>query len=125
MVNASLAYFDEDQGRIDKWLMILNVLVGIYAILNALLVQTDLMGTASKVVVNNGGILLKSKAFSSGQEIKWEEIQSITFHSYQLDFKLETAPVFFNFKSSSKVSRAIKEAIRDMADLKGITVIGG
>ena len=123
--NAAIAYFDPDQSKLQYWLMIVNFIAGLYALLYSLFVLTDIAGTAPKVVVTNEGILLKGKAFSSGQELKWEDIQSITFHSYELDFKLETKPVFFNYRSTAKTSKKIKDAIRDMAQLKGVSVTGG
>lgn len=123
--NAVMSYFDPEQSRLDYVLMMTNALVGLYTLLYAFFVLTDLAGTAPKVVVSNEGLFLRAKPFSSGQDVKWEEIQAITFHSYQIDLKLETKPVFFSYKATSKTSREIKEAIRDMADLKGITVSGG
>ena len=123
--NASIAYFDAEQSRLEYWLMIINAIAGVYALGFTLLVLTDLMGTAPKVVVYSEGLLLKAKAFSSGHDIKWEEIKSITFHSYQIDLKLETKPLFFSYKATASTSKRIKDAIRDMADLKNIEVLGG
>ena len=125
LLNAIQAYFNPDQNRLEYWLMIANALTAIYALLYILIVLTDLIGTAPKVVVYNEGVFLKSRAFGSGKDIKWDEIKSITFHSYQIDLKLETEPVFFNYKASAKVSKEIKQAIRDMADMKNIPVSGG
>lgn len=125
LFNAGLAYFDAEQSRIDYWLMVLNFLVGIYAIAYGLFVQTSLFGTAPRVDVYNEGVFLKSKAFGSGREVKWDEIKSISFHSFQIDFKLDTEPIFFTYKSTAATSKKIKEAIRDMAEMKGITVTGG
>ena len=125
LTNGTLGLFEEEQSRLKFWLMVANFGIGLYAILFVLFVLTDIMGTAPKVVVHNEGVLLKAKAFSSGREIKWEEVQGITFHSYQIDFKLDTKPLFFDYKAKAKTSKQIKDAIRDMANLKGITVTGG
>ena len=123
--NASIAFFDTEQSRIEYWLMIANAIAGFYALFFTLLVLTDLVGTAPKVVVHNEGLLLKGKAFSTGHDIKWDEIKSISFHSYQIDLKLETKPLFFSYKSTAATSKRIKDAIRDMAELKQVPVTGG
>lgn len=125
LMNGIIGYFKEEQSIIEFWLMVLNLSFGAYAFVYGLLVSFDLMGVAPKVAVSGDGILLKAKAFTPGKELRWEEIQSITLHSYQIDFKLETKPLFFNYHCSAGTSKKIKEAIRDMADMKSIAVTGG
>lgn len=115
----------EELSGMEYGLMVLNFGAGIYALLFTIIVLTDWLGTAPKVVVFNEGVLMKSKALASGRQIAWSEIKAITFHSYQIDFKLETEPVFFNYRSSANTSKKIKDAIRDMAELKEIPITGG
>ena len=123
--NAIVAYFNPEQSRLEYWLMIVNAITGLFCLLFILFVLTDLTGTAPKVVVTNEGVLLKAKVFGSGRQIKWSEVSSMIFHSYQIDFKLDSEPVFFSYKASANVSRDIKQAIRDMADMKNIPITGG
>jgi hypothetical protein len=125
LLNGILDYFRDDPSTIDYWLMVFNLSFGTYALIYGLFVSFDIMGVAPKVVVSSEGLFLKSKAAKSGKHLDWENIQSITFHSFQLDFKLDTEPVFFHYNCSAETSKKIKDAIRDMADLKNIEVLGG
>jgi hypothetical protein len=125
LLNGIIGYFKEEPMTIEYWLMVLNLSFGSYAFIYGLIVSFDLMGLSPKVVVTSEGVLLKSKPFSSGKELSWDEVKAITFHSYQMDFKLETEPVFFDYNCSANTSMKIKEAIRDMAEMKQIPVTGG
>jgi len=125
ITNGIRIYAYEDLGYLNIALLIATLGAGLYAIILVLMVFTDLFGTAPKVVVSNNNVLLKSRVFKSVKTIDWSEIKSIGFHAYQIDFKLETAPVFFDYRTSAKVSRLVKDAIRDMAELKNVPVTGG
>ena len=92
LLNGIITYFKDDPGTFGYVLMVLNLSVGTYAFFYGIILTFYLMGLSPKVVVANEGVLLKAKAFASGKKIPWQTIQSITFHSYQLDFKLETEP---------------------------------
>jgi GTPase len=118
-------YLNDEKTTLGYWAAVLSGLAFIAVIFYLLFVVTDVMGTAPKVEVHNEGLLLRGRPFTSGRKISWEEVQSITFHHYQIDLKLDTEPVFFSYRSSAAVSKRIKEAIRDMADLKNIEVKGG
>ena len=125
LFNAVSGYLNDDRSSLDYWAAVLSGLVFIAVIFYILFMLTDIMGTAPKVEVYNEGVLLRGRPFTSGRKITWDEIRSITFHHYQIDLKLDTEPVFFSYRCSASVSKQIKEAIRDMADLKNIEVKGG
>ena len=125
IVNGVANYFKEELNTVEYWLMLINLVFGTMALIYGLIVSFDLLGLAAKVVVSNDSILLKAKPFSASKVVAWNDIRSITFHSYQLDFKLDTAPIFFNYHCSNATSIKLKDAIRDMADLKNIEVKGG
>lgn len=125
LLNGLVNYFKDELSTFGYWLMIVNLIVGSIAFLYGLIVSFDLFGMAPKVVVSSEGVLLKAKAFSAGKMVSWDDVRGIVFHSYQLDFKLDTEPIFFNYHSSNATSIKIKDAIRDMAALKNIEVKGG
>ncbi|MEQ8551438.1 MAG: hypothetical protein RIC06_16250 [Cyclobacteriaceae bacterium] len=80
---------------------------------------------APRVSISDNLILIKEKLMSHAVEIPWDHIKSIDFAAYKIVFKLPDSDYVFSYRSTSDTSKEIKSAIREMAESKGIEVIGG
>lgn len=58
-------------------------------------------------------------------EIPWDHIKSINFGPHKIVFSMTGSDYIFSYRSTSDTSKEIKTAIREMAESKGIEVLGG
>ncbi len=78
-----------------------------------------------KVRVDESTVVFRNSVWKPSKRMKWSDISTITFHSYQIDFDTKKGPVTFSYNASADVSKSIKQMIRESAEMKGIEVIGG
>ena len=98
---------------------------GTIALFTGLFLYSEKSRFSKKVKVNEKGIYLKSRVFKKGKFINWSVIKSIEFSKYQFTFELNHSQYIFHYKSNPEYSIAAKRAIREVANLKGISVTGG
>lgn len=79
---------------------------------------------APKVKISNDHIILKNDLWSRSKKIKWTDIKSIQFNSFRLYFTLREEQFTFNYSSDADTSIQIKEALREIAKDKNITILG-
>ena len=78
-----------------------------------------------KVRVDESTVVFRNSVWKPSKRIKWSDISTIAFHSYQIDFETKRGSISFSYDSSADVSKSIKHTIREFAEMKGIEVIGG
>ena len=80
---------------------------------------------APRVSISDNLVLIKEKLMKHAVEIPWDHIKSIDFEAYKIVFKLPDSDYIFSYRSTSDTSKEIKSAVREMAESKGIEVLGG
>ena len=80
---------------------------------------------APRVSISEKLVFIKEKLMKRAVEIPWGHIKSINFAAYKIVFTLPDSDYVFSYRSTSDTSREIKSTIREMAELKGIEVLGG
>ena len=69
---------------------------------------------------------LKESLWGSVIVLSWDEIASIAYESYRLDFQLCSGKtVGFNYTTNSDTSKEVKNLIREVAERKNIAISGG
>ena len=74
---------------------------------------------------NYVSFLIKEKLMKHAKEIPWDHIKSINFGPYKIVFSMTGSDYIFSYRSTSDTSKEIKSAVREMAESKGIEVLGG
>ncbi len=80
---------------------------------------------APKVLLTNEFLQIRESFWKPAKQLNWNNISSINYLSYQIDFQLNKESYSFIYNASSDTSIEIKRAIREFAENKGIEVIGG
>ena len=78
-----------------------------------------------KLKIDDAYVELKTSLFKKGIKIKWQDIQSVSFKPYRVDFKLVDTVEVIAYDTTSDISIDIKETLREIAEKKNIEVIGG
>lgn len=114
-----------DQGTWAKVMTGITFMSGSYVIIFALLNFSRSSKFAPKVIVDETSIKFKPGLFKKYRYFNWQDIQSISFKSFRVDFKTENTVEILSYDCTSDISIDIKEAIREMAEKKNIEVVGG
>ena len=101
------------------------LMIGILTIIYSLLAFTKFSKLSPKVKLNDSHLILRSSVIKKPMIFTWAEIRKIRFHSYQIDIILDKETIEFTYRTNSKISVKIKEAIRDIADSKNIETLDG
>ena len=101
------------------------LMIGILTIIYSLLAFTKFSKLSPKVKLNDSHLILRSSVIKKPMIFTWAEISKIRFHSYQIDIILDKETIEFTYRTNSKISVKIKEAIRDIADSKNIETLDG
>ncbi|MBV6643089.1 MAG: hypothetical protein KI791_20390 [Cyclobacteriaceae bacterium] len=80
---------------------------------------------APRVSISEKLVFIKEKLMKRAVEIPWDHIKNVSFVPYKIVFELPDSDYVFSYRSTSDTSREIKSTIREMAESKGIEVIGG
>lgn len=78
-----------------------------------------------RVKINEVSIWAKTGFWSRPVIVRWEDIREIDLDSYRINFKLKKSSQSFRYNCIPETSVALKMAIREEADSKGIIVNGG
>lgn len=104
---------------------ILMLIGGIYYVFYGLFGFSHNSKLATKVKVNDYMIELKNSLWKPSTTIKWADLSSIKFQSYEIIFQLEGSSNSFSYNANSDVSKTIKQTIREFAERKNIEVVSG
>ncbi len=80
---------------------------------------------APKISINDELISIKEKLLRPAVEISWEHIKDVSFASYKIIFTKEDSDYIFDYRFTTDTSKAIKSAVRELAESKNIKVIEG
>jgi len=78
-----------------------------------------------RVKIDEVSIWAKTGFWSRPVVVKWEDIREIDLDSFKINFKLKKSSQSFRYNCYPEISIALKNAIREEANLKGIKVTGG
>ena len=115
----------EEYRSFDFALTVVNIVIGVYTIIYALIALTKFSGFSPKVKLSDSVFVLKSSVRKKSLILAWSEVQKIRFHSYQIDFILSDKTVEFAYRTNSKISKRVKNAIKEIAQEKNIEITGG
>jgi len=113
------------EGLIDNVYLGITLIGGFYSIVVVVMVFSKSSRFAPKLKVDDACIELKTKLFKKSKKLNWLDIQAIDFKSFRIDIKTANTVEIFSYDCSSDVSVEIKDAIRTVAEMKNIEVIGG
>jgi hypothetical protein len=117
-------YRYQDEG-ISYFVWILLILGGLYLIFFGVLGLSEKSKYAPKVALTDETIQIKKSFWKPAKQLKWNDITSINFKSYQIHFQFKKETYTFNYNSTADTSIEIKIAIRSFAESKGIEVVAG
>ena len=120
-----LYMFSLNQGAWAKPMMMMTFLSGTYVIMFALLNFSRTSRFSPKVKVDNTKVEFKTSLYKKGKSFNWQDIQSIRFKSFRIDFKTNNTVEVIAYDCTSDISIDIKETIREFAEKNNIEVIGG
>ena len=80
---------------------------------------------APKIVLEDNLIALKKTFWKPAHTLKWPDIRSIEYGSYEIKFNLIDSSYLFSYSSGPDESIMIKKSIREFAHQKNIDVKGG
>ncbi len=115
-------YEDEKFGFIVWSYLILG---GLYLLGYSFLGLSEKSKYAPKVLLNEDYILIKKSFWKPAKQLNWNNISSIKYQSYQIDFRGNKETYTFTYDTSSATSIEIKRAIRELAENKRMQVISG
>ncbi len=101
------------------------IIGGLYLILYGYLGLSEKSKYAPKVVLTNEFIKIKKYFWKAGKKLKWSDISSIQYKSYQINFQIGKENYFFIYITNPDTSIEIKRAIREVAEINSIHVSGG
>ena len=78
-----------------------------------------------KIKIDDDMIWAKTGFWSRPVVVRWEDIREIDLDSFKINFKLKKSSQSFRYNCYPEISIALKNAIREEADLRGIKVTGG
>jgi len=103
----------------------LMLLLGVYYVLYGLTAFSYRSKLALKIIVNNEWVEIKNKFLKLPIKMMWADIRSIEFGQYKIRLQTEDSNKEFRINSDANVSIEVKEAIRKVANEKGIEIVGG
>lgn len=120
-----IQFYRHQDEAISFFVWILLILGGLYLILYGFVGLSEKSKYAPKVLLNEDYIHIKKSFWKPAKQLKWNNVSAINYQSYQIDFRLNKETYSFTYNTSSHTSIEIKRAIRELAENKGIEVIGG
>lgn len=100
------------------------LIIGFVFVLYGLIVFTA-NPFAPKVTISDSDLRIKKNVFGGSIRILWTSIQSIEFDNYMVAFRLKDRIEAISYGTNAEISIEIKSTIREVAEKKGIQVIGG
>jgi len=100
--------------------IVLGTAFGVYAFV---VFSTTLF--TPRVDLDDNGLKLRNKVFGKTTRLSWQDIVSIDFDTYEINFNLKSGVHSFSYTSNTAISIEIKQSIREMAEPKGIIVSAG
>ena len=125
LVQGFLYLFKVDQGAWSKTMMSILFMSGMYVIIFALINFSRTSKYAAKLKIDDSYVELKTSLFKKGIKLKWQDIESVSFKPYRVDFKVADTVEVITYDTTSDISIDIKETLREVAESKNIKVIGG
>jgi hypothetical protein len=125
LVNGGFNIYSNNLEPFGLILGILMLIGGCYYVFYGLFGFSENSKFASKLKVDDLTIELKNSLWKPSTKLKWSQLSSIKFQSYEIIFQLGNSSSSFSYNSNSDVSIAIKQTIRDFAERKNVEVIGG
>lgn len=109
-----------------RWLFgIIMVVGGISYVIYGFLAFSQNSKQAPRIIVDHEFIGLKHSIWKRAIQLSWSEVTSIEFKKFEVVFQGGEASKSFSYASNADVSIEIKQALREVAEEKGIEVIGG
>ena len=116
----------------DSWfhwtsiLAIFLVIAGPMVLIYGIILFNPFNKFAPKVQIDDQGLLIKNDIHKKLIKIDWEDIQEITYKTFELDFLLNNNNmVTVNLPTTANKSVEIKRTIRNFTEMKNIKIIGG
>ncbi|CAD5276501.1 hypothetical protein IMPR6_400035 [Imperialibacter sp. EC-SDR9] len=103
----------------------LLMLGGIFYFFMALTIASERSRYSPKVRITDDRIEFRRGFFQKNTIVHWVDITGITLLSFSFIFELTEGQRNVKYHTSASTSKEIKEAIREMAEAKGIEVDGG
>ncbi|MEQ8415112.1 MAG: hypothetical protein RIB71_11620 [Imperialibacter sp.] len=118
-----VGYFDSGQG-ISIFFGVAWLGSGIYYLTTSMLLfQTRYVPRAE---LDDRLLKLKGSLWGTLTVLSWDEIASITYKTFEINFQLRQGKEFeFEYRSNSETSIELKNLIREFAERKNIQVLGG
>ena len=130
IINSSLGLLQLSAS--DSWtswgsiLGILLVIAGPLMIVYGLILFSRTNRLVPKVLVDNNGIIIKEDIYKGQRKIDWKSIKEITYKPFELVFLLTDNNIeTVNLATSAEISVDVKKTIRQFADDRQISIIGG
>ncbi len=101
------------------------VIFGVFYFFYGILRYSTKSKFSPKVKIDDQTIELKDGMWKPARILKWSDVSSITFQSYELNFRLQDSVYKFTYDTNPENSREIKQTIRKLAERKNIEVTGG
>ncbi|PTB94712.1 hypothetical protein C9994_11865 [Marivirga lumbricoides] len=123
----SFMYFSRNtSGIFERWLMPFTYLtMSLIFLFKGLLMVFPYFILTPKVELNDQYLMLKLSVFTGRSILTWDDIKEIEFASYTVNVITESGKQTFRYKTGKNRSVEIKQAIREVAEKKGITIIDG
>ena len=125
ILNGFNTFLNDISGYFDYIMLIINLGAGIYSLLYAMIALTKFSSFSPKIKLTDSIIQLKSGVMKKSKILAWAEIKKIDFHAYQIDFAMDNDTFSFSYRSNAKISKRIKEALREISKTKNIEITGG
>ncbi len=101
------------------------IIGGLFLILYGFMGLSEKSKYAPKVLLTDEIIQIKKSFWKPAKQLKWSEISSINYKSYEIDFHLNKETYTFSYHTNAETSIEIKKAIREHSERKNIEVMGG
>jgi len=109
------------------WLILGVVMLctGIFGIAYAILAFSGKSKYAPRISLNEGLVYIRETIMKPGIEISWGKIKNIRMAYNSITFSMPDSEYEFSYRANADTSLKIKAAVREMAELKSIEVLGG
>ncbi|MCB0496626.1 MAG: hypothetical protein KDC79_10870 [Cyclobacteriaceae bacterium] len=125
LLNGFLLMYNNILSPIGLIIGVFTFIGGIFYFLYSYILFSNRSKWAPRITIDDNYLELKSKILQSATRVLWSQISSIAFSPYKIAFDLGDTVKSFEYETTSELSIEIKETIREMANTKGIDVIGG
>ena len=125
ILNGSLQIYSSTFGAIGYIIGIPTLIMGVFYLWYAFIITSPKSKFAPRVAIDNDRVLLKNRLFNKAKFLSWDDINSINFKTFEIEFTLENDGHSFSYDASADSSIKIKEALRKYSEKKGIPVYGG